>query len=300
MPATRLSRSIVRGHGVNIVVDGVTLTAYAGENLAAAADGERCAVPTPQPSQCWAAPDGRAGVIQATPSIRRLRLKSCTPCSCRSSCANVAADGSSAAVDTVSTLAGSPTRRPRDTMNSSSARSVSSYKGDAMFSWTSSTILVAQMVGPTRRSFRCSRSFSETVHNKLHPASRLSHWPPRDITEHAAFLPKRCTRSKVRVIGAKGRPIEGKSSDPQPLRQRLHQAICSVSLGLCHSVCRGLFMKLLHDFQEPGRPFCNDRRSNYDLSRRAASRFLANSSPRLARSTAHRKSAGMASCHSPI
>jgi D-hydroxyproline dehydrogenase subunit gamma len=36
MSATRLSRSIVRGHGVNIVVDGFSLTAYAGENLAAA------------------------------------------------------------------------------------------------------------------------------------------------------------------------------------------------------------------------------------------------------------------------
>ena len=46
--------------------------------------------------------------------------------------------------------------------------------------------------------------------------------------------------------------------------------------------------------------FCSDRRSNYDRSVRAASRVLADSSPRLAHSTAHRKIAGMASCHSPI
>ena len=61
----------------------------------------------------------------------------------------------------------------------------------------------------------------------------------------------------------------------------------------------GPFMMLWHDFREPGRPFCNDRRSNCDRSRGAVSRSLADSSPRLAHSTAHSKTAGGASCHSP-
>ena len=59
-------------------------------------------------------------------------------------------------------------------------------------------------------------------------------------------------------------------------------------------------MMLLRDFREPAQPFCSDRRSNYDRNRGAVSRFLADSSPRLAHSTAHRKIAGRASCHSPI
>src|SRR6266403_353449 len=59
-------------------------------------------------------------------------------------------------------------------------------------------------------------------------------------------------------------------------------------------------MMLSHDFRGPGRPFCSDRRSNHDRNRRAASRFLADSSPRLAHNTAHRKIADEASCHSPI
>src|SRR5882757_10184479 len=42
------------------------------------------------------------------------------------------------------------------------------------------------------------------------------------------------------------------------------------------------------------------RRSSYHHSRRSASRFPADSSPRSAYSTAHRKIAGRASCHSPI
>src|SRR6266487_2042858 len=46
---------------------------------------------------------------------------------------------------------------------------------------------------------------------------------------------------------------------------------------------------------EPG----NDRRSTCDRSRRAALQVLAGSSPRLARSTTHRKIAGGVSCHSP-
>ena len=58
-------------------------------------------------------------------------------------------------------------------------------------------------------------------------------------------------------------------------------------------------MMLSHDFREPGWPFRSDRRSNYDRGRSAASRFLADSSPRLAHSTAHKKIAGRASCHSP-
>src|SRR3982074_1435005 len=62
----------------------------------------------------------------------------------------------------------------------------------------------------------------------------------------------------------------------------------------------GLFMMPSHDFRKPGRPLCNDRRSNHDRSRKAASRFLAGSSPRLVHSTAHRKIAGRASCHSPL
>src|SRR5229473_1436235 len=63
---------------------------------------------------------------------------------------------------------------------------------------------------------------------------------------------------------------------------------------------RGLLTMLAHDFREPGWRFCSDRRSNHDHSRRAGFRFLADSSPRLAHSTAHRKFAGRASCHSPI
>jgi hypothetical protein len=59
-------------------------------------------------------------------------------------------------------------------------------------------------------------------------------------------------------------------------------------------------MMLSHDFREPGRPSCSDRRSNHDRSRRAASRFLADNSPRLAHNTAHRKIAGRVSCHSPL
>ena len=59
-------------------------------------------------------------------------------------------------------------------------------------------------------------------------------------------------------------------------------------------------MMLSHDFREPGWRFCSDRRSNHDRSRRAGFRFLADSSPRLAHSTAHRKFADWASCHSPI
>jgi hypothetical protein len=57
---------------------------------------------------------------------------------------------------------------------------------------------------------------------------------------------------------------------------------------------------LSHEFREPGWPLCSDRRSNHDRSSRAASRFLAGSSPRVAHSTAHRKIAGRASCRSPI
>jgi hypothetical protein len=68
--------------------------------------------------------------------------------------------------------------------------------------------------------------------------------------------------------------------------------------SLCHSIWRRLFRMLLHDFREPGRPFCSDRRSNYDRSRGAVSRFLADRPPRLAHSRAHRKIAGRASCHS--
>src|ERR1700682_6226989 len=59
-------------------------------------------------------------------------------------------------------------------------------------------------------------------------------------------------------------------------------------------------MMLSHVFREPARRFCSDRRSTYHHSRRAASRFLANSLPRLAHSTANRKIAGRASCRSPI
>src|SRR5258708_40315131 len=63
---------------------------------------------------------------------------------------------------------------------------------------------------------------------------------------------------------------------------------------------RGPLMMLSHDFREPGWRFCSDRRSNHDHSRGAPSRFLADSSPRWAHSTAHRKFGGGASCHSPI
>ena len=58
-------------------------------------------------------------------------------------------------------------------------------------------------------------------------------------------------------------------------------------------------MMLLRDFREPAQPFCSDRRSNYDRSRGAVSRFLADSSPRLAHSTAHKQIAGREACHSP-
>jgi len=57
---------------------------------------------------------------------------------------------------------------------------------------------------------------------------------------------------------------------------------------------------LWRDFPEPGRPFCSDRRSNDDRSRGAACRFPAGSSSRLAHSTARRRIAGWASCHSLI
>ena len=53
-------------------------------------------------------------------------------------------------------------------------------------------------------------------------------------------------------------------------------------------------MMLARDFREPEWRCCSDRRSNHDHSRRAGFRFLADSSPRLAHSTAHRKFAGMA------
>jgi hypothetical protein len=59
-------------------------------------------------------------------------------------------------------------------------------------------------------------------------------------------------------------------------------------------------MMLARDFREPEWRCCSDRRSNHDHSRRAGFRFLADSSPRLAHSTAHRKFAGMAFCRSPI
>ena len=54
------------------------------------------------------------------------------------------------------------------------------------------------------------------------------------------------------------------------------------------------------DARQPGPPFCSDRRSKHDRSRRAACRFLADSSPRLAGSTAHTRIAGVASCRSLI
>jgi hypothetical protein len=59
-------------------------------------------------------------------------------------------------------------------------------------------------------------------------------------------------------------------------------------------------MMLSRDFREPGWRCCSDRRSNHDHSRRAAFRFLADSSPRSAHSTAHRKFADRAFCRSPI
>src|SRR5260370_23190691 len=51
-------------------------------------------------------------------------------------------------------------------------------------------------------------------------------------------------------------------------------------------------------FREPGPSPCSDRRSNCDCNRRVASRFLADSSLRLAHSTAHKKLVGGVSCHS--
>jgi len=58
-------------------------------------------------------------------------------------------------------------------------------------------------------------------------------------------------------------------------------------------------MMLLCDFREPVQPFCSDRRSNYDRNRGAVSRFLADSSFRLARGTVHRQVPGGEVCHSP-
>src|SRR3979411_1172941 len=58
------------------------------------------------------------------------------------------------------------------------------------------------------------------------------------------------------------------------------------------SVTRELLMMLVHDCREPGRSFCNDRHSIYHRSRGAVSRFPADSSPRLARSTVHRRIVG--------
>ena len=69
--------------------------------------------------------------------------------------------------------------------------------------------------------------------------------------------------------------------------------------SFCHWIWRGLFMMLLRDFREPAQPFCSDRRSNYDRSRGAVSRFLADSWPRLGHSTARRQIAGREVCHSP-
>src|SRR5205823_11625463 len=59
----------------------------------------------------------------------------------------------------------------------------------------------------------------------------------------------------------------------------------------------GSYSRCPHDFREPGRSPCSDRRSNCDCNRRVASRFLADSSLRLAHSTAHKKIAGGVSCH---
>jgi hypothetical protein len=83
------------------------------------------------------------------------------------------------------------------------------------------------------------------------------------------------------------------------LRRGLAPFVLNGAVSLCHWIWRGLFMMLLRDFREPAQPFCSDRRSNYDRSRGAVSRFLADSSPRLAHSTAHRKIAGREACHSP-
>jgi len=69
--------------------------------------------------------------------------------------------------------------------------------------------------------------------------------------------------------------------------------------SFCHWIWRGLFMMLLRDSREPAQPFCSDRRSNYDRSRGAVSRFLADSWPRLGHSTARRQIAGREVCHSP-
>ena len=54
-----------------------------------------------------------------------------------------------------------------------------------------------------------------------------------------------------------------------------------------------------HDCGMRARQIAGDRRSRCDRNRRAASRCLADSSPRWARSTAHRTIAGGVSCHLP-
>lgn len=54
-----------------------------------------------------------------------------------------------------------------------------------------------------------------------------------------------------------------------------------------------------HDLGVQGRELCSDRHSICDCSRRAAPRYLVDSSPRLTRSTAHRTIACGVSCHSP-
>jgi len=84
-------------------------------------------------------------------------------------------------------------------------------------------------------------------------------------------------------------PLHRRSSVPYICMRRGYLGLRSTTL---------LFTMPGHDFREPGRSPCSDRRSNRDRNRRVASRFLADSSLRLAHSTAHKKTAGGVSCHS--
>jgi hypothetical protein len=61
----------------------------------------------------------------------------------------------------------------------------------------------------------------------------------------------------------------------------------------------GVIMMPSHDIGVQGRELCSDRRSTCDCSRRAASRYLVGSPPRLTHSTAHKTIACGVSCHSP-
>jgi hypothetical protein len=61
----------------------------------------------------------------------------------------------------------------------------------------------------------------------------------------------------------------------------------------------GVIMMPSHDIGVQRRELCSNRRSTCDCSRRAASRYLVGSSPRLSHSTARRTIACGVSCHSP-